>query len=231
MNPQQVGRLFQKFSQVNENTTKRQMGTGLGLWITKELCELMKGDNKVSSIEGVGTSFVFLIKTWSFFDENQNTSKKKRQHLNTRLNYEIDPSNETRKDIAYQYRALSSLDCRRLKPNAFRRVLIAEDLVYNQEIYKRMLKKEGFEVVIANDGVEVVKISKKSPPRTFQFLLFDLNMPNLDGIAASKEIREYEAANRLKSTEIIIATGHCTQEARDTCLSNQGPVRTFDVLI
>ena len=128
------------------------MGTGLGLWITKELCELMKGDNKVSSIEGVGTSFVFLIKTWSFFDENQNTSKKKRQHLNTRLNYEIDPSNETRKDIAYQYRALSSLDCRRLKPNAFRRALIAEDLVYNQEIYKRMLKKEGIEVVIANDG-------------------------------------------------------------------------------
>ena len=241
MSPSHISKLFQKFSQVHENTTKRQIGTGLGLWITKELCKLMQGDIKVSSIERVGTSFVFLIKTQSSPNETQpDQLNKKLSSQGTRSHIEFKSHSETGKNSSFTPRSNSmiqisnSLNLRQYETKiskTAKKALIAEDLVYNQEIYKRMLKKEGIEVVIANDGIEAVKIFKNSPPRTFQFLLFDLNMPNLDGIAASKEIREYESANRLTSTKIIIATGHCTQEARDTCLSIQGPVRAFDVLI
>mgnify|MGYP000879381534 FL=1 len=239
MNPQQVSRLFQKFSQVNENTTKRQIGTGLGLWITKELCEMMKGDIKVSSIEEVGTSFVFLIKTQSFPDEVPKSYSKKFTNVNAHLNFDYEVSSssfsEQGREDSVQNRS-SSMDFKRLRPITFttttqKKALIAEDLSYNQEIYKRMLKKEGIEVIIANDGAEAVKVFKGSPPRSFQFLLFDLNMPNLDGISASKEIREFETARGLKSTPIIIATGHCSQETRQVCLDRQGSVRAFDVMI
>ena len=240
MKPHQVGQLFQRFSQVNENTTKRQIGTGLGLWISKELCKLMQGDIKVSSIEGVGTSFVFLIKTQSSPNEDQPSQLKKLPSINTRSKIEFQSILDSRKNVSFIQRSASMVQMPDLSnisyyqpksPVATKKALIAEDLVYNREIYKRMLKKEGVEVVIANDGAEAVKIFKSSPPRTFQFLLFDLNMPNLDGIAASKEIREYEATNLLKHTHILIATGHCTQETRNLCLDPKGSVRAFDVLI
>ena len=58
-----VMNLFKKFEQVSEEATKRQLGTGLGLWITKEIVELMNGKIEVYSAQGFGTCFVILLET------------------------------------------------------------------------------------------------------------------------------------------------------------------------
>lgn len=231
MSSNQMQHLFNRFSQVSENTSQRQMGTGLGLWISKELCRLMNGDIHVSSREGVGTSFVVLIKSQSYPDANDELlSQKNRSARNSiqksRIIEEINEDRRLQSQPTDQ--TIYTLSSKLPAPN--KKVLVAEDLVYNQEIYKRMLKKEQADVFIAKDGAEAVKLFKQAPPGFFQLLLFDLNMPELDGISASKMIREHESSNSLKKSHIIIVTGHCTKEIKQVCLDQEGAVRAHDVL-
>jgi len=58
MKKEAIEKLFQKFSQVSENISQRQIGTGLGLFITKEICHAMKGEIRAYSKFGTGTTFV-----------------------------------------------------------------------------------------------------------------------------------------------------------------------------
>ena len=65
MNQDSVKKLFQKFSQVSDDASKRQIGTGLGLYITKEICNKMGGDIRVYSKPGVGSTFIACIPSTS----------------------------------------------------------------------------------------------------------------------------------------------------------------------
>ena len=234
MSNQQMANLFQRFSQVNDNATKRQIGTGLGLWISKELCKLMKGDIKVYSRESLGTSFVVMVKSEALPD---NRDEQRVAHTIPPMQIRkskcstvdnLDTIMDTELPERLGSRSNNDLDHMTLKPTS--KALVAEDLVYNQEIYKRMMLKEKVAAVITNNGAEAVNMFKQSPS-SFQFLLFDLNMPELDGISASKLIREYEKSNNLKKNHIIIVTGHCTQETRKLCLDSGGPVQATEVLL
>jgi len=62
-----LGKLFQRFSQVNNDNSKKQIGSGLGLYITKELILKMDGDIRVYSRKGCGTTFMVCIPTTSEF--------------------------------------------------------------------------------------------------------------------------------------------------------------------
>ena len=63
MNEEAIGRLFKKFSQVSNDVHKRQIGTGLGLYITKEICKQMAGDVRVYSKPSLGTTFIVCVPT------------------------------------------------------------------------------------------------------------------------------------------------------------------------
>ena len=226
MNPAQTARLFERYSQVNQNTSKRQIGTGLGLWISKELCKHMNGDIKVTSQEGVGSSFVVMLKTQAL-PSNIKAMRMPQKRLNiTRKNslIRIPPP-------IVDMPSSSQSDKKMITSNNVRRALIAEDLVYNQEIYKRMLKKENIEAVMAKNGQEAVNLFKKAPANYFDFLLMDFNMPELDGVSASEIIRQHEEKNNARKSSIFIATGHCTPETRSRCLDRNGSVKATDVLI
>jgi len=232
MDAEQLSCLFQRYSQVNQNSSKRQSGTGLGLWISKELCRLMNGDIKVTSQARVGSSFVVMIRAQGLPTQREVQARgdikladviSKSQTLGSRTFTEVSEVKMT-SSLDGILRATPSLSLQN-------RVLIAEDLVYNQEIYARMFKKNNIEPFICRDGSEAVKVFKQAPPNYFMFLLFDLNMPKLDGIAASERIREHEVANSLNKSHIFILTGHCTQETKKKCLDTNGPVKASDVLI
>ena len=86
------------------------------------------------------------------------------------------------------------------------RVLVVEDNVLNQNLMMRMLKKLHVECDIANNGLEAIAMILKKPT-IYPLIFMDLNMPELDGMEATKRIRRYLQEQALKCPIIIALTG------------------------
>ncbi|MCG8633310.1 MAG: response regulator [Desulfobacterales bacterium] len=101
------------------------------------------------------------------------------------------------------------------------KILLAEDYPTNQQIVMNHLTRAGYEVVLAENGARAVELFKTRP---FDLILMDIQMPELDGYEATREIRRFEnrfAGSRLQKTPIIAMTAHAMAGYRDKCLSSQ----------
>lgn len=99
---------------------------------------------------------------------------------------------------------------------AGRRVLLAEDNVVNQRLAARLLEKQGFSVVTANDGPEVLDLFSR---RRFDMILMDVQMPGVDGLDATRLIRQRERSTGTH-IPIIILTAHAMKGDRERCLAS-----------
>ncbi len=97
-----------------------------------------------------------------------------------------------------------------------KKILLVEDNKANQLFMKVILKKMNLSFDIANDGVEAVDMYKQN---TYKAILMDENMPNLDGIGATKQILEYEKENKLSHTPIISLTANALKGDRERFLA------------
>ena len=96
------------------------------------------------------------------------------------------------------------------------RVLLAEDNEINQQIAVELLEGVGATVEVANDGVDAVRMLLNQPmPQKYDVVLMDLQMPEMDGYQATREIR---SDPRFASFPIIAMTAHATIEERQKCL-------------
>ena len=96
-----------------------------------------------------------------------------------------------------------------------KKILVVEDNAANQMFMKVILKKMNLTFDIASDGVEAVKIFKNNQ---YDAILMDENMPNMNGIEATKQILEYEKENSLKHTPIIALTANALKGDRERFL-------------
>ncbi|HXE81160.1 MAG TPA: response regulator [Vicinamibacterales bacterium] len=96
-------------------------------------------------------------------------------------------------------------------------VLLAEDNPVNQRLAARILEKMGHQVVIAANGAEAVELAER---QTFAVILMDVQMPELDGYAATARIRAREAELRRPRTPIIGITAHAMKGDREKCLAS-----------
>ncbi|CAN0248779.1 unnamed protein product, partial [Discosporangium mesarthrocarpum] len=95
-------------------------------------------------------------------------------------------------------------------------VLLAEDNEVNQEIAQEYLMRLGCTVTMVNNGREAVD---RFTENRFDIVLMDVQMPEMDGIEATRRIRDIEAGSGARQTPIIAATAHAFQEDRDKCIA------------
>jgi len=178
-----IHQLFQPFSQLDSSSTRKFGGTGLGLIISKNLVEMMKGKIKVESKPGIGSDFYFTF-VCKFSDDNNKLDFKKKP-LNFHLADEI-PLN----------------------------ILLVEDNLINQKVTTRLLKRFGYTIDIAENGLKALEAVKK---KNYDLIFMDVQMPEMDGIEATKQIIRMFPE---KSCPIIIAmTAAVMKGDRERCLS------------
>jgi signal transduction histidine kinase/ActR/RegA family two-component response regulator len=173
--------LFQKFSQIDASTTRRFGGTGLGLAICYELAALMGGRVWVESTPEVGSSFHVRLPM-------------------PRVGPAATPEPITSPPVAPTGAgAGAEADSRDQRPPAFR-VLAAEDNVTNQLVLTTVMQIFGFELEMVANGREAVVAWEATP---FDAILMDIQMPVMDGIAATRAIRAAELSLGRRRTPII----------------------------
>jgi osomolarity two-component system sensor histidine kinase TcsA len=155
-----VSDLFTPFTQFDNSATKRYKGTGLGLSICKSLTELMGGAIGFRPNKNPHGSIFWFTTRLAKVDEKSIPIRPSR----------IPGGKLT--EVALK------------KP-----LLLVEDNVINQTVMVRLLKVWGFHCVdIALDGAQAVQLVKKKP-LTYNLILMDINMPVLDGVSATTQIR------------------------------------------
>jgi PAS domain S-box-containing protein len=96
------------------------------------------------------------------------------------------------------------------------RILLAEDNTVNQRLAKRLLEKRGHEVSIAGDGRQAVEAAMAAPP--FDLILMDVQMPHMDGLEATRAIRQFED-KLLSSVPIVAMTAFAMKADQDRCMA------------
>ena len=95
-------------------------------------------------------------------------------------------------------------------------VLVAEDNDVNREVVSAMLRSMGCVVITAKDGLEAVELSAS---QAYDLILMDVQMPELDGLAACRTIRKREAEQQLPAKPIVALTANALTDDRDNCLA------------
>ena len=172
MDPNFVYRIFRPFEQESIETGKKYGGTGLGMAITDQLVHLMGGQIVVESLPGKGSDFtVYLTLPQAEADEQASVTGR--------------AEDQNQYEDAFQ-------DCR---------ILMAEDNDINAMIAVELLEGMGAKVDVAQNGQLALEAFQAKPEHYYDFILMDVQMPVLDGRAATRALR---ALDRSDATEIPI---------------------------
>lgn len=175
MSPEQTEKLFKEFSQADSSTTRRFGGTGLGLAICRRLCRMMGGSIDVTSALGQGTAFT--VKLPARVDEPAS----------------LHATAVSAPDALDDVRAVSN-------GSTSQTVLVVDDDPTVRDMMRRLLAKEGFDVLTADGGKEGLRLAREYKPAV---MTLDVLMPGVDGWSV---LREAKSDPELASIPIIMVT-------------------------
>lgn len=186
-----ASRLDSVFNPVGTSGDKknRKFDRGMGLPMSRGLTELMGGKIWIESTEGQGTTVRFTIRV------------------------RVDPGDtswQSAKAILEDTPTAFSRDLGEILPL---RILIVEDHAINRKVLNQLLDKMGYQSDEADDGQEAVAAAMQ---KTYDLIFMDLRMPNMDGVEATRWIREHYNNHKL---HIVALTGDATPGSRELCLA------------
>jgi CheY-like chemotaxis protein len=191
MNEVQQKGLFQAFSQADTSISRRFGGSGLGLVISQKFVELMGGKITCQSTPDLGSEFSFTVP----FDIAKSGKGSEA----------IIPS-QPKKTLAQRLaEAAESLK------NV--RVLLVEDTPLNQQVASEFLRNAKLDVTVADNGQEALDLLEHN---SFEVILMDIQMPVMDGLEATKMIRENPKVSHLP---IIAMSAGVTLDEQEKCQS------------
>ncbi|WLE99036.1 MAG: ATP-binding protein [Candidatus Electrothrix communis] len=172
-------RLFQSFSQLDNDVTRQYEGSGLGLAISKKLVNMMGGDIMVESEPGKGSCFHFTLD----FEAGKNEEELP----------------EGRTGSAVSIGSMSKLQEEKLQG---KKILLVEDNAFNSELATILLRRKNLVVYHAGNGSEALDFLHS---KSVDCVLMDIQMPVMDGYTACREIRD---RLHLKNLPVIAMTAN-----------------------
>jgi signal transduction histidine kinase/CheY-like chemotaxis protein/HPt (histidine-containing phosphotransfer) domain-containing protein len=186
----EIDTLFQPFQQANPSTTRQFGGTGLGLTICRSLAEALGGEIRIESSPGRGSTFTFV------------------------LHQPIDAQAEMLAEPCLGIDAFQEEpDRTRTSPLLSGRILVAEDGIDNQLLISTILRRQGLDVEIAENG-EIAVAKALADPGPYDLILMDMQMPRLDGYGATAKLR-----HKGYGGPIVALTAHAMAGERERCLA------------
>ncbi|MET0089338.1 MAG: ATP-binding protein, partial [Candidatus Thiodiazotropha sp.] len=185
ISPEQQDKLFKPFQQCDSSITRHYGGTGLGLVIAKRLATLMGGRITLSSSSGLGSTFNVQI----YLSLPQSNT----------ISLPVDDTQLVKEQHAGTPGA-------RLK---YLKVLVVDDSNVNLMLAKTLLHNEGADVVAVTNASDAIEHAKK---QSFDLILMDLEMPNMSGIEAVRDLKKTKGI--ALDTPVIAVTAHVLPEKR-----------------
>ncbi|MGA2796288.1 MAG: response regulator [Thermoguttaceae bacterium] len=200
MSEDQINRLFEPFTQGDTTTSRKYVGMGLGLALSKRLAGMLGGDITFTSAKGKGSTFVLTVGTGSLEGVRM---------LQTSDMHEAEPSSHD--GLAPP-----------VLPQLSGRILLVEDGLDNQRLLALILRKAGANVTVVNNGKEALEkviaqqkkyLAEGLQTSPFDVILMDMQMPEMDGYEATWRLREMGY-----TAPIIALTAHAMSHDREKCL-------------
>lgn len=198
---EKLGLIFEAFTQADSGTARKYGGTGLGLTISASLANMLGGRIEVESDEGQGSKFTLYLPAQRSIGQLDESTAAKQLASSANSLAPADPVS-----IAVSEMPLSTAELKG------RSVLLVDDDARNLFALSHVLESLDMSFTIAHDGLEGME--RLQGGETYDCILMDIMMPDMDGFQAIREIR-----HTLKlGTPIIAVTAKAMKEDRDKCL-------------
>ena len=187
----QMDAYFSPFSQGDSSFTRRYGGTGLGLALAKQLVGLMDGEIWCENLDFGGAGFYFTAR----FGRTADAATDRPKLAESR-------GAAAKEDFSHLVAGIKGA-----------RILLVEDNEVNQLVAKRIMEKAGLKVTIAGNGLEALEAIEAE---TFDLVLMDIQMPEMDGLEATRQIR---SRDKFTDLPVLAMTAHALSGDREQSLA------------